>query len=308
MRLFLLFCFFVSSISHSIAQCCSANPVAGSVNIGILTKNTFRTITYYRYSFSDHYYEGSQRSDFNFVKNANYNFIGSILAYGISSKITLETELGYYLNKSEVFNTEPPYTQKGSGFYNGVASLKYNIFNKKQIEITAGAGLKFSFTREQQVKGGVQLPQTVQPSTGTFGFVGQIFLSKTHIEKGLRLFLIHRTEINGTNSVEYKFGNLYSTSLFVSKSFNAHWTGLLSLTNESRERDVRDNKTISASGGYTFFLTPQINYTIAQKWNISLLTSIPAYRYFNGTQLGGGTGFSINVTRDFDLSSKKIIK
>jgi hypothetical protein len=181
-----------------------------------------------------------------------------------------------------------------------VSSLKYNIL-KNTIELTAGAGLKFPFTTKQQEKDGVQLPQTVQPSTGAFGFVGQIFLSKTWIEKELRLFLIHRTEINGTNSVEYRFGNLYSNSIFISKSFNNHWTGIIQFTNEIRERDVRESKTISASGGYTFFLSPQINYTLKEKWNISLLTSIPVYRYFNGIQLGGDKSFSINVTRDFQF-------
>jgi hypothetical protein len=308
MRLFLLLCFlfFVSHLlwrgggGEAHAQCCSANPVAGSVNIGILTKNTLRSIIYYRYRFSDKYFEGSKRSDFNAVKNANYNFIGSILAYGISNKVTIETELGYYLNKSEVLNTEPPYTIKGTGFYNGVSSLKYNIL-KNTIELTAGAGLKFPFTTKQQEKDGVQLPQTVQPSTGAFGFVGQIFFSKTWLPKRTRLFFIHRTEINGTNSVEYQFGNLYSNSVFVSKSFNNHWTGIIQFTSEIRERDMRENKTIAASGGYTFFLSPQINYTLKEKWNISLLTSIPVYRYFNGTQLGGDKSFSVNVTRDFQF-------
>lgn len=308
LRILFLFLLIISFSTQKVfSQCCSANPVAGSVNIGILTKHTFRTITYYRYSVSDHYYEGSKRSDFNFIKNANYNFLASILAYGISNKFTLETQVGYYINKSETFNIEPPYTVKGWGLSNGVASLKYNIFNKKAIEFTAGAGIKFPFTTKQQEKDGVQLSQTVQSSTGAFGFVGQIFLSKTWTAKKTRLFFIQRTEINGTNSIEYQFGNLYSNSLFISKSFNNHWTGLLQLGNEIRERDVRENKTIAASGGYTFFLSPQINYTLKEKWNISLLTAIPVYRYFNGTQLGGGTGFSLNITRDFDLHSKKIV-
>jgi hypothetical protein len=304
MRAIICLLLFIFISEKTFSQCCSANPLAGSVNIGILTKNTFRSITYYRYFFSDEYFEGSKRSDFNAVKNLNYNFIGSIFSYGVSRKITLETELGYYINKSEVLNIEPPHTVKGWGFYNGVASLKYNIFQKNAIELTAAAGAKFPFTTKQQEKDGVQLSQTVQSSTGAFGFVGQFYLSNTWIEKGLRLFLIHRTEINGTNSIKYKFGNLYTASLFVSKSFNEHWTGILQVNNEFRDRDTRENKTIASSGGYVFFVSPQINYTIAQKWNISLQTSIPVYRYFNGTQLGGDKSFSINVTRDINLSSK----
>lgn len=286
MRFFILiFCLF-GFISRSSAQCCSANPVAGSVNIGTLTKNTFRTITFYRYGSFSKYYEGSHLSDFDSLKNANSNFIGSILAYGISHKITLEVQAGYYINKSEVVNTQSPYTIKGWGLSNGVASLKYNIFKKNQIELTAGAGVKFPFTKKQQEKDGVRLPHTVQSSTGALGGVGQLFLSKSWTEKSVRLFLIHRTEINGTNTVKYKTGNLHSTSLVVSKSFNKRWTGLLQATSESREMDVLENNTIASSGGHFFFLSPQINYTIAQKWNISFLTGIRIYWYYNGTQLG----------------------
>lgn len=281
------------------AQCCSANPVAGSVNIGTLTKNTFRTITYYRYSFSDTYFDGDKHSDFNFVKNASYNFVSSILSYGVSNKITVETELGYYINKSEVFNTKPEYISKGWGFSNGVLSLKYGIFKKNEIELTAAAGAKFPFTRKQQTIDGVELPQTAQPSTGAFGFVGQFFISKSWAKKGLRSFLIYRTEINGTNSVEYKTGTSYSTSLFISKSMNYHWMGILQIRNESRERDVRENKTIAASGGTVFFVSPQINYTITQKWNISALVDFPVYRYYNGTQLSNKYAFSVNITKDF---------
>lgn len=300
MRFFILtFCLF-GFISRSSAQCCSANPVAGSVNIGTLTKNTFRIITFYRYGSFSKYYEGSNRSDFDSLKNANSNFLGSILAYGISNKITVEAQAGYYINKSEVVNTQPPYTLKGRGLSNGVASLKYNIFKKNQIEFTAGVGAKFPFTLKQQEKNGVQLPQAIQSSTGAFGGVGQLFLSKSWTEKSIRLFLIHRTEINGTNIVEYKTGNLHSTSLVVSKSFNKHWTGLLQATSENRGRDVLENKTVDASGGYFFFLSPQINCTIAQKWNLSLLTGIRIYWHYNGTQLGSQS-FSVNLTRDFQL-------
>ena len=285
---------------RSSAQCCSANPVAGSVNVGTLTKKTFRTITFYRYNSFSKYYTGFHYSDFDSLKNVNSNFLGSLLAYGISNKITFEAQTGYYINKSEIVNTQPPYTIKGWGLSNGVASVKYNIFKKNEIELAAGVGVKFPFAKEQQSTGGVILPQSVQPCTGALGGVGQLFLSKTWTEKSVRIFLIHRTEINGTNSVKYKTGDFHSTSLFVSKSFNKRWTLLLQSTYENRGRDILNNKTIDASGGYFIFLSPQINYTIAEKWNISALTGIRLYWHYNGTQIGN-QGFTVSLTRDFQL-------
>ena len=257
------------------AQCCSANPVAGSVNIGILTHKTFRAINYYRFFHANHFFTGSKPADFDGVDYLSYNFLGGIYAYGLTQKMTLETELGYYLNKSEKLNVKPAYIVKGSGLYNGVFSLKYNLFQKNNIELTASGGLKFPFSRTKQQVKGVVLPQTVQPSSGAFGGVAQLFLSKTNLDKGLRLFLIHRAEFNGQNPDEYAYGNIYSTSFFVSKSLNYRWTGIFQLNNEIRQRDSRSDQIIDSSGGYVLFASPQINYNIAQKWNVSLSFSLP---------------------------------
>lgn len=314
MRIFLFFCFFFSPFlwreggGEAVAQCCSANPVAGTINVGVLNKKSARVISYYRHSYSDTYFHDNMRSDLNLI-TANYNYIGSIVSYGITSKVTAETELGYFINKSEEFNIEPPFTLKGLGFNNAIISLKYPIYKKTELEIefTAAAGIKFPFTKEHRVIDGVRLPQAVQSSTGAYGTVGQLMFYKGYVSKGLGFFFIHRFETNGTNTVEYKFGNSYITSFFVSKSLNNQWAGILQIRNENRARDIRDNKIVEVSGGYLLFVATQINYTIAQKWNISLLADIPVYRYYNGTQLGNKYAFAVTLMKDFDFSSKKII-
>lgn len=300
MRLILPLFLCVIVWNKAASQCCTANPVAGNVNVGILNKKSFRAILYYRYNFSDAFYEGSKRSGFN-AKSASYNYTGTILAYGLTNKITLEAELGYFINKSEVLNTIPAYTLKRWGFNNSVISAKH-IFYKNganEIEITGVVGAKIPFNTKPLEVDGVQLPQTIHPSTGAYGGVAQLFLYKGYVKQGFRLFLLHRFETNTANAIKYRYGNSYVTSLFFSKSINHYWTGILQVRNESRGKDVRENKTISASGGYTFFLSPQINYSIAQKWNISALTDFPIYRYYNGTQLSNKYAFSVNITRDF---------
>lgn len=296
----LLLCF----SSRVLSQCCTANPVAGSVNIGVLTKNTFRSISYYRYNYSDTYYDGNNKSEFNFVRSSNYNFIGEIISYGITDRLTAEGDFGYYINRSEIFNTDPPYNLNGWGFSNGITSLKYAFTKKGTFEFTGGLGFKFPFTQKQREIDGVQLPQTVQSSTGAFGGIGQLFFQKSYLGKGIRLFLIHRTDINGTNIVGYKTGNSYNTSFFISKSFNERWTILLQIRSDIRQRDIRDGKIIDVSGGYLFFAAPQINYSITQKLNISVLADLPIYKFYNGTQLSNKYAFVLSVTKDFDFSPK----
>ena len=53
------------------------------------------------------------------------------------------------------------------------------------------------------------------------------------------------------------------------------------------------------SGGYSFFITPQLNYTIKERWNISALFDIPLYQYLHGVQLASSYAFSISITKDF---------
>lgn len=303
------------------SQCCSpGNPVGGTTNIGILDKKAFRLISFYRHSESSGYWQGNKKSDFNFVKSANFNYVGTVFAYGLLKKLTLETELGYYINKSQTYNIEPEFTNKGYGFNNGVFSVKYNLISKteKLVEWTTGLGVKFPFKAQYQIVNNVELPRDVQPSTHAFGIVAQSFLYKGIPAKGLRLFLINRYDANYPDPQRFKFGNSIVSSFFVSKQIKqSNWAVITQLRHEYRAKDVRDANNnscagcfatgtyVNASGGSLIFVAPQINYTLTKKWNISLLADVPVYRNYNGTQLGNKFAFALYLSRDFGGKCEK---
>lgn len=300
MRIGFLLCFFVLG-GKAFSQCCSpGSPIGGTTNVGILDKGKLRSISFFKYSHSDTYLEGNEKSNFNFLKNASYNFIGTSLAYGVTNKITLETELGYFISKVQVYNLNPAVSLKGWGLSNGVVSGKYNLRKNtsKQTELTAGIGIKFPFATKPQIVNNVELPQDIQSSTGAFGGVAHLFWYKGFIEKGVRLFFINRFETNTENQREYKFGNALYSAFFVSKSFNLHLTGIIQARYEYKGKDFRNNYLLNSSGSHILYLSPQLNYTIAQKWNVSVLTDLPVYRYYNGIQLAHKFAFAINLMRD----------
>lgn len=304
MRFFIVVCLVLIARCSAFSQCCSpGNPVGGSTNVGILDKKASRIISFYRYSESSGYWQGNKKSDFNFVKNANFNYAGILLSYGLLNKLTLEAELGYYINKSQTYNIDPPYTNTGYGFSNGVFSVKYNLINKteKPFEWTAGLGAKFPFTTQYQIVNNVELPRDVQPSTHAFGIVAQSFLYKGFSEKGLRLFFINRYEANYPDQQRFKFGNSFLSSFFISKRIKqSNWAVIVQARHEFRAKDVRDAGTyVNSSGGNLIFIAPQINYTIAKKWNISLLADLPVYRNYNGIQLGNKFAFALYLSKDF---------
>lgn len=313
-RIIFLICS-VLSFQETFSQCCSpGNPVGGTTNIGILDKKAFRIISFYRHSKSSGYWQGSRKSDFNFVKSANFNYAGAVISYGLLNKLTLETELGYYINKSQTYNIEPEYTNTGYGLNNSVLSVKYNILGKTEnsFEWTTGFGAKLPFTTQYQIVNNVELPRDVQPSTHAFGIVAQSFLYKGFSEKGLRLFFINRYEANYPDQQRFKFGNSLLSSFFVSKRIKqSNWALILQVRHEYRAMDVRDADNsncagcfatgtyVNSSGGNLIFVAPQINYSLAKKWNLSLLADLPVYRNYNGTQLGNKFAFALYLSRDF---------
>jgi len=302
------------------AQCFTSpgNPIGGVANTGTIRKNGFRLITFYRYSKSDKYMEGNENVDLIKVDKAVYNYMGMILGYGITKNLTVETEIGYFINKKQWFNeslnlSEP--VKEGYGFSNAVVSAKFNIYKNddKRFGIAASVGGKFPLRQEAQVVNNTELSTDLQPSTGSYGMVFQAFILKEKPFQAIRFFLLHRSEINFPtspdfflNGVEQQFGNLYYTSFIFSKHLHfrydwltENWTAIVGIRNEVRSMDKQAGEVMEESGGYSFFLTPQLNYTIAERWNISALFDIPLYQYFNGVQLATKFAFSINITKDF---------
>ena len=282
------------------AQCCSpGNPVGGTANVGTLDGGTLRAIAFLRHSYSDTYYEGSQKAEFQGT-TAGYYYLGSVLAYGITSRLTAETELGMFLDKRKTNAGQA--ALKTSGLANGIVSLKYGIWKDplRAWELAAGAGLRFPFSRNLiRDETDYPLSMDVQPSTGAYGFVGQLFLYKGFVPQGWRFFLLNRFETNATNKINYHFGNALTSALFVSRKLNLHWTAILQVRNEWHASDTWEGVELRTTGGDVLTVSPQINYTIAQKWNISLLADIPVYRKYNLAQLGVKNAFAVNVVRDF---------
>jgi len=298
--------FILSLYIDTQAQCFSSlNPVGGISNLLVLEKNTFKFIGSYNYGLMDEYFEGHKRTDYSLVKKADYNYLAAVLAYGIFSKLTIESEVGYFLNKTYEFENA---TSNGYGFNNIIISPKFSLVtnHNKRFYCSGSAGIKLPFTRELQKVDMVEVPHELQPSTHAFGYVMQSFVVKENSFRGLRYFFIARGEYNHKNDAGYKYGNYFSASAYLSKHLmynwvKGDWTTILQLRNEFRGRDRINDHIVEYTGGYSLLVIPQINLTIKEKWNISFMGNIPVYQYFNGIQLATKFGIILNVAGDFIL-------
>lgn len=280
------------------AQCCSpGNPVAGTAAAGIVMKHKLRSVTFYRHSFSDTYYSGSKKSEDQGAK-ANFNFIGQIFTYGITNRLSFETEFGYFLNKTREDTVQGKIST--NGLYNATLSAKYCILHtEKGFEITLGAGARMPLT-QKMVYNEWNLPITndMQPSTHAFGFVGQSFLAKSFPELQFKLIWVNRYEINGRSLEKYRFGNAWFSSLFMSKGLGGKWVGLLQFRNENKKPDYSDKTEFVHSGGNVFIISPQISWTF-MNWNLTALCDFPLMRKLNGTQISPKYAFGLSINRDF---------
>ena len=296
-------------VDHAPAQCLSSvNPVGGTNNLLVLEKHSLRIISFYRYNYGNQYFEGDKRSDFNLIRSANYNYAGSIIGYGLANWITLETELGYFFNKTQHYNLDPSYTLSGSGFSNAILSARYSLLKNddKRLFISSSLGAKIPFSTKPVSRDGVELPVEVQPTIGAFGMVFQFFMVKEKPLTGVRYFVTSRIDLNSKNNQEYKLGTSVFTSLFFSKHLmfswlKGDWTTILQIRNETRNEDKTITGLKESSGGTIFYFSPQINYFIKEKWNVSVIVDLPVYKYFKGTQLATKYGVSLNLARDFKL-------
>jgi outer membrane protein W len=296
------------------SQCCSTgSPVGASTHVGILNKNAVRVITFYRHSFSEAYYEGTKPStdEIDMSDNAQYGFGGLTLEYGLTHKLTLQADAGYFFNKIVNFHNPALTDHNGQGMSNGTLMLKYGLYIDpvKLVEVTFGAGLKYPFSRQPATApNGSALQLDARPSTNAFGFSGTLLLSKEFAPLSLRTFLLNRFEYNGFNINDYQTGKLFINSLFVSKKIAKRFFGIVQFRNEIHGKDVQDQSKETNTGYHLIVATPQLSYSIAGLWNLSLLYDIPVYKNYQGKQLTPQYSYAVSLSRDFSncgLNRKK---
>ena len=295
--------------------------MGASVYVGVLGKNYLRGITYYRHSYSDTYYEGSHQTNENVdLANSSYNFAGIAIAYGLTKRLTIETDAGYYFDKTQNhLNPLVPQT-KGYGMSNGSVTLKYGALIKpaSQVEVTAGAGFRYPFTTHPQYIDGTQVSRDLQPSTNAFGASAMLFLNKGFPSITLRIFSISRYDYNFRSKsdyfqhTDYKYGNILLNSVFVTKKIMKYFFAILQFRYEWKTNDKdfasigyeKDYKVVN-SGFNLITVSPQLSYSIIGKWNLTVLCDIPVYKFYNGKQMTPKYSFAVSLTRDFNLGKKQ---
>lgn len=297
------------SPSETGAQCfvSPGNPIAGSTGVGVLQPGTWRVTGLFKHLAMGDYYEGRHNIGSGIIATADYNFLSAALTYGASSRLSLEAEAGYFINKTWHYSTAMEPT-RGYGLANALLSATYLFYYNPRIdlELSGSAGISLPFSSDPQVVDGVQLPIELQPSTGSYGMILQGFLMKESPRSGWRFFLSGRAELGlNENKQGYRFGNAFHTSLFVSKHLFSPYTDLtkdltviFQIRHQYMDYNYLDGERIDYSGSRQIILGPQLNYNLKELWNLSVIAEIPVYQNYNGIQPGNRYALALVVIRD----------
>ena len=337
MRLILLAIFIFLFKNFAVSQgCCSgsgSNPIAGGTSTGVLQKYQMEISLNYQNNTSNTFFEGTEEVNQEGIYDklsSEYLFLRT--DYGISKKLTLSLATGYYLNKA-LKEKDTTTTLSNSGMGDLIIFPRYDIYNKTKgnirTEASLGIGLKIpigshtdtvDFSRSNTIE---YLPSTLQLSTGGKDIMLYAFYFREYKKQKFRLFANSLYIKKGYNSLDDKFGDYASLSLFASKIFFRKWgittqikgeqIGQLNAKKSKLERfenntddflidfeagswnDKKDN-----TGAKKVFFIPQISYS-QNGITIFVTSEIPLYQYLVGNQIGSKKQCTFGVNYRFQI-------
>ena len=322
LRILGFFCFI--SFSQQInSQCCSAGNPDSNGGSGSMAKNYFLVSSSYVHSYSDTYFKGNLINDYNYLENTKFDFGLVNFSYGLTNKLSISTELGYFINKSIDF-TFIDATRKASGLGDAAVDLKYQIVNLKKQLLSISTSIKTSIPIGEfnQMDKNVILPIDIQPSSGSFKLKPALSFSKRFHGSKFSLNSFLSSEFSqriNTDRSKYKYGNLYSfvisASHATSKKLNTGLGFNFTLREKAINRDVIVNTIgvkhwgnwviVDATGGVFINIQPRISYLLSDDIGITTSLNIPVYRNVNGIQLINKYILVLGVSKGFTVKRIK---
>lgn len=308
--------------------CCSggsASPIAGGTSQGVLSEKQLEFATNYQFINSNKFYAEDRDTVPMFNKLAS-NYLYFRLAYGLSPKLTLSLESGYYLNRTMI-GLENKDTITTSGIADLIVFPRYQVYyrcsERKKTEFTVGLGYKMPlgihndstvFYKDPETGTNYYqtAPPTVQLTSGSNDFILYSFLFNSYLKRNFRVFANGIYVHKGWNSLGQKFGDYSSVSIFFGKTFFKRLGVTIQLKGEYVAKMKTDklvdmvafyNVYPESTGSRNVFIAPQLSYSY-KALTIFALSEIPIYQYVNGSQVGSQYQFTSGISYKFNCAKK----
>lgn len=308
-KLTLVTIFIILFQANSYSQCCAAgNPSGSDISQEGLGKNFLKVNLLYKYSLSKDYFHLNKKYPLPYIEKSNFNYSNISVAYGLSQKLSINTEIGYFINKSQELKiNNENILINSSGIGDISVNARYKLMQKvkpfSQLYISAGTKIPVGAFNEEI--DGVTIPISLQPSSGALKFNGGIFYLRKSLDRKLGWYSFAIFEISNTINkgyLTYKYGNYLQYSLAGVYSLSKKLSAIGNIKVEFRDHDKREqNLKVESSGSKVVYFSPQFQYNFKNSWNIVINADIPIYKYVNGYQLTNKFAFSFGIYKTFNL-------
>ena len=299
--------FLLSTTQQIKAQCCSAgNPSSdGGSN---MEKKSFTISSSYIRSYSDSYFNANSRYNWDYLENTKFDFGLISLSYGISNRLAIATELGYFINKSMSYSFIDQ-DRIATGLGDFALDINYLLVNLKPQLTTLSTSIKTTIPIGEfdQMDRGVILPIDIQPSAGSYKLRSSIGITKRFYGSKFTLNSFLSSEFSqriNTERTDYKYGNLYNLIISASHRTSEKLNIGLGINYTLRKQALNRNIIVEATGGEFVIAQPKVAYQLPNNLGIQTSINIPVYNNVNGIQLVNKYIFVLGLTKGF--SPKKI--
>ncbi len=291
------------------AQCCAAgNPISGDGSASGTSKNIMELSLLFQHSYSDTYYEGTRKTDYTYIDYSYFDFLSFNFAYGITNRLKVSAEIGYFFRKTQVFDFG--FDRNAYGIGDLILGAQYLSYRNsgRNFEVYSRFNLTLPVGTFDQMSGVVVLPIDLQPSSGSFKYKLGLLVSKRYMQNKIALFVDGFVEFSqriNTDRTNYKYGNLYNISIYGSYKILRRLTGAIQVRTQIRDRASDSNHDlIQSTGGKYIFISPHIRYNFWRSWNITGTFEYPVYKNTNGKQLTNKFAYSFKLSRSIDFNRK----
>lgn len=306
-KLIILACFICLSAFTAVGQCCSAgNPMGGDGSYDGLNKNDIRIFASYKYSLSKDYYHFEKKYEIPYIQKSYFDYGNISLTYGLFSRFSLHTELGYFIDKAQELNiNNENEIIKAKGLGDLAFNVRYVALKtvKPISQLVFSVGVKAPIGSFKEEIDGVTIPLSLQPSSGAFKYNASVFYFRKRSDRkfGWNSFALY--EISQTieqGYLIYHYGDYFQFALAGLYSINKNFSLTANAKLEWRAKDKRElGAKIESTGSRVVYFNPQLMYSFKSKWAIILMSDIPVYKYVNGYQLTNRFSFQIGLRKNF---------
>ncbi|MEI6695906.1 MAG: transporter [Bacteroidota bacterium] len=282
----------------------AGNPVLSDLEQSYLSEKEFILSMTYQHSYSNKYSkEDYVYSDTRFV-NFNSNYAEFRTAYAFTSKFSAFFNLGYFFNKTLNYDT---ITYKGYGLGDAAIYLKYRLYYSKNAKFTLlpAIGILLPVGVFDQKDGNLNLPISVQPSSGNFKIHGSIYMSKVMNDK-LSISSIcsyEYAQLIDSRNFYYKYGDQWKLSFFTTYKFSERIKAAVQFRFENKDKShLAIDKIVESSGYKIIMFSPQLSYRFNDDWQVAVFADLPVYRYYNGVQFAPSYSLSIKLFKKLDFN------